>query len=79
MQPLPNKKRAGFFQRKRYAYIYIENEEDGPYYTLMIAMEADEIFISRSSYTNAYCKYLFSSTLAAVLPPTVDTTYMMEI
>jgi hypothetical protein len=35
----------------------------------MIAQDADEVFISMGSYTEAYLKYLFSPVPAAVLLP----------
>jgi len=35
----------------------------------MIAQDADEVFISIGSYTEAYLKYLFNPAPAAVLPP----------
>jgi hypothetical protein len=54
-------------------------ERNAPYHTFMIAQDADDIFISTNSYTNAYRRYLFSPTPATVRPRTIDTTDMLEI
>ncbi|KAK3364477.1 hypothetical protein B0T25DRAFT_587733 [Lasiosphaeria hispida] len=62
-------------------------ETDPFHHTLMIAQDADEVFISISSYTDAYISYLFKAyisylfkpTPAAVLSLIADVTHMLEI
>jgi len=58
---------------------HLQGKPSDLHHTLMIAQDATEVFISISSYTNAYRDYLFKPTLAAALPPIADATNMLEI